>query len=97
MLGTFSHEVFEDLSPVVVPDLAIVSIRISHPITFETLHIIKEKYPQVKIIVSVSMEEKLSTEDLQNRGVSGSLPKTSEVEDIVTAIEAVIAGNDYFK
>lgn len=46
---------------------------------------------------SASMDDKLSRDDLHTRGVSGVLPKTSDVDDIINTIETVLDGNDYFK
>ncbi len=79
-----------------VPDLVILDMKLLDGNGIEIVRHLKENYPVVKILVlSVDLSQDTILQMVQ-LGVNGFLNKNSSEEELLSAIETIIDGSDYF-
>ena len=85
------HHALENFSPdVVVADLSL-------PITANTniARALKKNFPQIKIIILSTHDEKSVVDDVMSAGVEGFVLKRRAVVDLIPAIREVLQGHKY--
>jgi DNA-binding NarL/FixJ family response regulator len=85
------HHALENFSPdVVVADLSL-------PITANTniAQALKKNFPQIKIIILSTHDEKSVVDDVMAAGVEGFVLKRRAVVDLIPAIREVLQGHKY--
>jgi len=77
------------------PDVMLMDINMSPVNGIEATRSIRESFPDIKIIgISVQAERSYVNEMLRN-GANGYVTKNSSSEEMITAIDAVLAGKTY--
>lgn len=77
-------------------DIVLMDIDMPQMNGITATHIIKEKFPDIKILVLSSYSELKFILDVMRAGASGYLVKDAENMDLVTAIRTLVQGNTYF-
>ena len=98
ILGEFDQPkpVFEALQNGLRPDLILMDISMPEMNGLEASKILNEKYPNIKVIIlSMHDEEEYILESLSHN-VCGYMVKDSIAEEILEAIEKVVAGGKFF-
>ncbi|ARV05820.1 DNA-binding response regulator [Polaribacter sp. SA4-10] len=78
------------------PDIALVDIQMKPMDGFELTETLKEKYPDLKIIILSSLYKSNVLGHMIQLGVSAFIPKNSNKEMLFTAIESVSKSGVYF-
>jgi DNA-binding NarL/FixJ family response regulator len=79
-----------------IPDVILLDISLPGMSGIEISNILKEKYPQIKIlIVSMNTDEKNILSALRS-GIKGFLPKDTSKEELKEAVVSINAGKEYF-
>jgi len=79
-----------------IPDIIILDISMPDKSGIEITRIIKKEYPSIKIIIlSMHIIDEFIFNSLE-AGVNAYLPKNTSKKELITAIEQVNAGNDFF-
>ena len=89
-------EVLEDNFEIDFPDIALVDIQMNPMDGFELTEILKDKYPDIKIIVLSSHYKSNVLGHMIKLGVSAFIPKNANKEFLVTAIQSVYDSGVYF-
>lgn len=77
------------------PDVILMDINMSPLNGFETSILVKEKYPEIKILgISVHNDPSYAQRMLE-LGANGFIPKTAKKEDMLKAILTVNEGGNY--
>lgn len=77
-------------------DIALMDINMPEMNGIEATRIAMEKYPDLKIIVLSMHGEEEYYDQMLEAGVKGFLLKNSDADELIAAIEAVLAGKSYF-
>lgn len=98
ILGDYSsgEELLVHLNSGVLPDLVLLDIIMPNMTGIEVAGILKNDYPDVKIIMLSSEVETNTVQELLDIGINGYLSKMAVNEDLVNAISAVMTGNLYY-
>lgn len=78
------------------PDVVILDITMPNLGGLETLEEIRKRHPGVKTILFSIHQESAVIRDAVTRGADGYLLKSAASREIVDAIHAVLAGDNYF-
>ena len=89
-------EVLEDNLETDFPDIALVDIQMKPMDGFELVEALKDKYPELKIIILSSHYKSNVLGHMIKLGVSAFIPKNANKELLVTAIESVNNTGVYF-
>ena len=89
-------EVLEDNLETDFPDIALVDIQMKPMDGFELVEALKDKYPDLKIIVLSSHYKSNVLGHMIKLGVSAFIPKNANKKLLVTAIESVNNSGVYF-
>ncbi|AZB10178.1 DNA-binding response regulator [Chryseobacterium sp. G0162] len=89
-------EYLEKLSEKEFPDIALVDIQMKPMNGFELVEILKEKYPDLKIIILSSHYKTSVLGYMVKLGVSAFLPKNSDKKTFIDAITMVDKNGVYF-
>lgn len=76
-------------------DILFQDIRFGKHDAREFIAAVMAEYPNLKVIIITSVAEPTPVETLLKQGVSAYLLKSDEKEDVLNAIEAVMAGDTY--
>lgn len=76
----------------IIPDVIILDLDMPVMNGYETLEIISQKYPYIRVIINSIYQEKTIMLDLISKGAHGFVPKCFEVIDLIKAIK--IANED---
>lgn len=87
-LGSFTQEEF--------PDIALVDVQMQPMNGFELVEILKEKYPDLKIIILSSHYKTSILGYMVKLGVSAFLPKNSDKKTFIDAITMVYKNGVFF-
>ncbi|PCI31075.1 MAG: DNA-binding response regulator [Flavobacteriaceae bacterium] len=88
---------FLDENPeTIIPDIALVDIQMKPMDGFELVEALKDKYPDLKIIILSSHYKSNVLGHMIKLGVSAFIPKNANKELLVTAIESVNNSGVYF-
>ncbi|ASK30471.1 DNA-binding response regulator [Chryseobacterium sp. T16E-39] len=86
----------EKLSGADFPDIALVDVQMQPMNGFELVEILKEKYPDLKIIILSSHYKSSILGYMVKLGVSAFLPKNSDKKTFIDAITTVFKNGVYF-
>lgn len=89
-------EQLENLSPDDFPDIALVDVQMKPMNGFELVEILKEKYPDIKIIILSSHYKSSILGYMVKLGVSAFLPKNSNRKTFMDAITMVYKNGVFF-
>ena len=78
------------------PDVVLIDIEMARMNGIEAASIIKQRFPDCKILVSSSHENPEYVRQIISAGGDGYVSKTTPIEDLVTAIQSVYRGYSYF-
>ena len=92
---TDSLKSFEELVPSYEPDLAILDIRMPDGDGFETAKRLLEQKPDQKIIFLSMHTEPRVVKKAMDLGAKGYLSKRARLDELMTAIQSVLAGGTY--
>ncbi len=73
-----------------LPDVCIVEENLA------SAKLLLERYPDLKVLVSSTEDDKQSVADMLDAGVSGYVLKFADPNELVTAVKALAAGKKYF-
>ncbi|QYJ91239.1 MULTISPECIES: response regulator transcription factor [Shewanella] len=76
-------------------DLLLLDLNIPNAHGFNTLVNIRNSYPHIGIVVISGQEDKVTVGKAMSFGAAGFIPKSSPVEQMVKAINAVMAGRQW--
>ena len=77
-------------------DIALMDINMPEMNGIEATRIAMKEYPHLKVIVLSMHGEEEYYDQMLDAGVKGFLLKNSDADELIAAIEAVIAGKSYF-
>ncbi|GAB4020658.1 response regulator transcription factor [Spirosoma migulaei] len=78
------------------PDVVLLDINMPHLNGLEVADKLLKSYPKVRIIMLTMYSDRKFVEDCQRMGVPGYILKNSGVDEVLTAIETVLAGKRYY-
>jgi DNA-binding NarL/FixJ family response regulator len=78
------------------PDIVLMDINMDGRLDIETTAIIKDRWPDIKVIAFSMYEEVQVIRRSIKAGASGYVLKSATHHELVTAIETVMAGGNYF-
>jgi two-component system response regulator NreC len=84
-----------DLTRELSPDVIIMDITLPDISGIEVTRRIKEDFPNIQIVALTIHEDEQYFFEMLKAGASGYVPKRAAPEDLITAIEAVYAGDIY--
>jgi len=73
-----------------LPDVCIVEENLA------SAKLLLERYPDLKVLVSSTEDDKQSVSDMLDAGVSGYVLKFADPDELVTAVKAIAADKKYF-
>lgn len=76
------------------PDIILLDLKMPHMNGSETMTILAERYPNIKVIILSGHDQQVLMDDFFLRGAKGYVPK-SELSELVAAIVKVIKGGEY--
>lgn len=85
-----------DLLHVRQPDVVLLDIEMPVMNGRETLEAIRQRFPQVKVVMLSLHADIALMSDFMSRGANAYIPKGSDVDTLVEAIEAVKYEGEYF-
>lgn len=77
------------------PDLAILDIDMPVMSGIEVSKVLKETYPEIKILILSMYKKKMYVDQLMKLGVNGYMLKERGREELATAIKAIMSGERY--
>lgn len=77
------------------PDVLLLDIQMPGMTGVEVAPIIKEQYPDIKILILTNQDQTYHVQNMINNGVMGYLLKSTSQDVLVEAIHAVFAGNQF--
>lgn len=89
-------EVLQNLEDYSLPDVLLLDIQMPEKDGMETCKIIHQKYPAVRIIALTNFEDVFYVKNMMKNGAQGYLLKTADIEVLLTAIETVYEGEEFF-
>ena len=78
------------------PDVVLLDINMPHLNGLEAADKLLKNYPNVKIIMLTMYSDRRFVEDCQRMGVPGYILKNSGVDEVLNAIDTVLAGKRYY-
>jgi DNA-binding NarL/FixJ family response regulator len=78
------------------PDIILLDMNMPNMTGMEVSKIIKKDFPELKIIIVTTYNEHRFVEEFQKIGVAGYLLKNSSKDELLQAIQAVLAGKQFF-
>lgn len=77
-------------------DLAIIDINMPEMNGIEATEVIKEEYPDIKVLALTMMDEDEHIRKMIEAGASGYILKSSDREELIEAITTILDGRHYF-
>ncbi len=78
------------------PDLVIMDVSMPVMDGITSTRLIREKYPEIKVLALTMTNELEHIKNMVDAGAGGYLLKNSGKEELITAINEVLAGHEYF-
>ncbi len=78
------------------PDLIKLDILLPELSGIEILYLIKDKFPQIKVLIYSGLADPQSIKNAKRGKADGYIVKTYGLEEIAKAIKAIEAGGSYF-
>ncbi|MCX6316844.1 MAG: response regulator transcription factor [Bacteroidetes bacterium] len=85
-----------DALPTCLPDIILMDLKMPVMGGMEATKLVRERYPQIKVLVISMYEDEVFISHLVKTGANGYLLKNAEPEDIRRAIYAVTENGYYF-
>lgn len=79
-----------------IPDVVLMDINMDGKLDIETTSTIKDRWPDIKVIAFSMYEEVQVIRRMIKAGASGYVLKSATHDELVTAIETVMDGGNYF-
>jgi DNA-binding NarL/FixJ family response regulator len=79
-----------------VPDVVLMDLNMPEMNGLEATHILKEKFPDTKILVLSVHSEETHVARMVQQGINGYLAKNTKLEEVYQAIKATIQTGFYF-
>lgn len=89
-------EFLDRIDPNNVPDLLLLDENMPYMSGYETAVALKEKYPQVKVLIITMIEEEEKLIRMLKIGVNGYLSKDVEPDELKDAIETIVKKGFYY-
>lgn len=89
-------EFLDSIDPNNVPDLLLLDENMPYMSGYETAVALKEKYPQVKVLIITMIEEEEKLIRMLKIGVNGYLSKDVEPDELKDAIETIVKKGFYY-
>jgi DNA-binding NarL/FixJ family response regulator len=90
--GLETQQLCEDL----LPDLVLLNISTPIQITEETIRFVKERFPQIKIIILTAFDNEAYVRNLVNLGIDGYVLKDEAPDTLVRATRTVMEGDCWY-
>lgn len=90
------NEVLQKLEDYSLPDVLLLDIQMPEKDGMETCKIIHQKHPAVRVIALTNFEDVFYVKNMMKNGAQGYLLKTADIEVLLTAIETVYEGEEFF-
>ena len=84
-----------DTAEKIKPDLAVVDLSLPVSGEINIARQLKDKYPDLKIIILSVHDEKTVVSEIMLSGVSGFVLKRSAASDLIPAVEEVLGGKTF--
>jgi len=84
-----------DTTEKINPDLAVVDLSLPVSGEINIARQLKDKYPELKIIILSVHDEKTVVSEIMASGVSGFVLKRSVASDLISAVEEVLGGKTF--
>ena len=84
-----------DTTEKINPDLAVVDLSLPVSGEINIARQLKDKYPELKIIILSVHDEKTVVSEMMLSGVSGFVLKRSVASDLISAVEEVLGGKTF--
>lgn len=78
------------------PDVVLLDINMPHLNGLEAAEKLLKNYPNLRIIMLTMYSDRKFVDDCQRMGVPGYILKNSGVDEVLNAIETVLAGKRYY-
>lgn len=78
------------------PDLVLLDINMPHLNGLDVAATLVSSYPNVRIIMLTMYSDRKFVDDCRRLGVPGYILKNSGVDEVLNAIDTVLAGNRYY-
>lgn len=78
------------------PNVVLLDINMPHTNGLDVAVQLIKSYPKVKIIVLTMYNDRKFVEDCQKMGVQGYILKNSGVDEVINAVETVVADKKYY-
>lgn len=89
-------EFLDRIDPNNVPDLLLLDENMPYMSGYETAVALKEKYPQIKVLIITMIEEEEKLIRMLKIGVNGYLSKDVEPDELKDAIETIVKKGFYY-
>jgi len=90
------EEMIRKLSPKCKPDIILLDLNMPVKNGFETSEWLAQNYPEIRVIILSTTEDRESVLKLIKTGIRGYLLKNAEIEDFKLALEEVYFGGLYY-
>jgi DNA-binding NarL/FixJ family response regulator len=84
-----SNELREQLQRKLIPEIALLDIRMPGMNGFQIIEWLQEEYPSIRLLVVSMLEEEDCLEKLLNMGVHGFLQKDADPEELKKALDQI--------
>ena len=79
-----------------IPDIILLDISLPEKTGIEVTRILSQKYPEIKVLIMSADKNDYSVTESIKAGAKAYLHKDSSKEELLTAIHAVMNGEEYF-
>ncbi|MCK5195779.1 MAG: response regulator transcription factor [Desulfobulbaceae bacterium] len=84
-----------DTAEKINPDLAVVDLSLPVSSEINIARQLKDKYPDLKIIILSVHDDKTVVSEIMDSGVSGFVLKRSTASDLISAVDEVLGGKTF--
>ena len=84
-----------DIAEKINPDLAVVDLSLPVSGEINIARQLKDKYPELKIIILSVYDEQTVVSEIMDSGVSGFVLKRSVASDLISAVDKVLGGKAF--
>ncbi len=78
------------------PDILLLDVTMPGPDAAVVVHALKKQFPDLRVLILSATKRSDQVQDLLNAGVSGYVLKEDRPDELLEAIDAVVAGREWF-